>query len=204
MVGTPEIGFSNPNKANKFVYDPQNITVISDCNIKPFTTQCFLAWCEQRTDDIACTPRKLLRLAFHDCVPYLDDSGNIQGGGCDGCLNLDENLKNNNGLQYPVATLERLFTDKSFPKNAPKLKKSLKKIGVSRADLWAFASLVALDEVLKTTKSRCRAGWVKETMCGYPCDHKITDDVLTMFKTGREDCKPKDGASNNHKYLTGR
>merc|ERR1719510_1991405 len=41
------------------------------------------------------SPKKMLRLAFHDCIPYM--SG---GEGCDGCLNLDENLKGNFGLQH--------------------------------------------------------------------------------------------------------
>ena len=29
---------------------------------------------------------KLLRLAFHDCVPYIGDDGSVSGG-CDGCIN---------------------------------------------------------------------------------------------------------------------
>ena len=29
---------------------------------------------------------KLLRLAFHDCVPYIRDDGSVSGG-CDGCIN---------------------------------------------------------------------------------------------------------------------
>ena len=77
-------------------------------------------------------------MAFHDCVPYKGENGALTGG-CDGCLNFDDNLSNNNGLQYPVAVLEKLYREKAFPPNAPKLKKSLVRSGVSRADLWAFA-----------------------------------------------------------------
>ena len=47
-----------------------------------------------------CNERKTLRLAFHDCSPYKNG-----GGGCDGSLSLDENLPDNDGLQFTVAVL---------------------------------------------------------------------------------------------------
>ena len=62
--------------------------------------------------DIAFNERKMLRLAFHDCVPYEDGTG-----GCDGCLNLDENLEGNDGLQFTVAVLEKLYIEADFPEN---------------------------------------------------------------------------------------
>ena len=37
-------------------------------------------------NDLAPTSRKLVRLAFHDCLRTTDSQGN-QSGGCDGCLN---------------------------------------------------------------------------------------------------------------------
>ena len=43
---------------------------------------------------------KTLRLAFHDCVKYKDGSG-----GCDGCLNFDEDLEENTGLQFSAGIL---------------------------------------------------------------------------------------------------
>ena len=55
---------------------------------------------------------KMLRLAFHDCLKYDDGTG-----GCDGCLNLDENLEGNDGLQFAVAVLEKLYIEADFPEN---------------------------------------------------------------------------------------
>ena len=52
---------------------------------------------------LAFTPRKALRLAFHDCLKYKDG-----GMGCDGCMNFDENLDGNNGLQHTAAILVSL------------------------------------------------------------------------------------------------
>ena len=85
----------------KYVYDPTRITVEPNC--KDLTRgQCKSAWTSQRNADIEFLPRKVLRLIFHDCIPYEDGTG-----GCDGCLNLEENgnLENSNGLQYTVALL---------------------------------------------------------------------------------------------------
>ena len=53
---------------------------------------------------------KVLRLAFHDCIPYITEEGVIEGG-CDGCLNMDQDLKGNMGLQYTIATLEKLYQE---------------------------------------------------------------------------------------------
>ena len=107
-------------------------------------------------------PAKVLRLAFHDCVPYAD-GGNVNG--CDGCLNnkgmetdmladfnTDQALKNgpdvtntdNNGLLFTADMLELVYTVKEFPSQAPALAQSMKESGKSRADLWAFAALVAV------------------------------------------------------------
>ena len=105
----------------------------------------------------------MLRLAFHDCVPYYDPvEGQING--CDGCLNptgmgvdvlekynTDDMMFNgpdaletdNNGLLYTADILEEIYTNPKFPKVAPALDVSLKDSGKSRADLWAFAGLAA-------------------------------------------------------------
>ena len=63
-------------------------------------------------------------------------------GGCDGCMNFDENHNDNHGLQHSVAILERLYTDVDYPKwrkKWPNLEASPYDLGMSRADLWAFA-----------------------------------------------------------------
>ena len=59
-----------------------------------------------------------------------------------------ENLveSNNNGLAYTVEVLEHIYTDAEFPRNlAPALNISLKASGKSRADLWAFATIAAVE-----------------------------------------------------------
>ena len=50
----------------------------------------------------AITENVLMRLVFHDCMPYTDGSG-----GCDGCLNLQDprNEDTNNMLRPSVAIL---------------------------------------------------------------------------------------------------
>ena len=93
-------------ESRKFLYDPENVTTEPDC-IDINEDLCKKWWSTdgkntRRADDIAFNERKMLRLAFHDCSPY--ENG---GGGCDGCLNLDQNLPDNenDGLQFSVAVL---------------------------------------------------------------------------------------------------
>ena len=134
------------------------------------------------------TENLLMRLAFHDCIPYVGG-----GGGCDGCLNLDENLKGNFGLQHSAAVLEKIYKEKDFlkqkSKKAPKLAESLYESGKSRADLWAFAAIVALDFFQQDTHRRCSDNlW--ENMCGEPdhCFAPFPEEGRRMFRTGRVDC----------------
>merc|ERR1719401_229784 len=108
---------------------------------------------------------KLLRLGFHDCLRYEDCTG-----GCDGCLNFEgmfsqhlgmksEELApettDNNNLAYTADGLELIFQDPTFPPGAPTLKRSLKKSGKSRADLWAFATLVAIERAFAHSDQLC-------------------------------------------------
>jgi len=157
----------------------------------------------------------LLRLAFHDCLRYPDGSG-----GCDGCLNwkgMGFRFKNfaesvfpeeeqvprhfyepqttstNNDLSRIVEYLEKIYTTTDWPASAPSLKSSLQSSGHSRADLWAFAGLVALERTIE------RANWA----CDYDfnvrqqvtllegrdkCDIKLTKPI--KFQYGRVDCIP--------------
>ena len=96
--------------------------------------------------------------------------------GCDGCLNpegmgLDMmkdfntdkgefngpnvNVTNNNGLGMTADVLEEIFTNKDFPKKAPSLPVSMKDSGKSRADLWAFASIVAVLHGITNNNNAC-------------------------------------------------
>ena len=149
---------------------------------------------------------KMLRLGFHDCVRYKDGSG-----GCDGCLNWEgvgqkfeeapgsymyENVgeTNNNGLGYTVEILEGIYTDANFPANlAPVLNVSLKASGKSRADLWALATITAVEHAIQTNNLVC-----DETYNDNPnvqCNAfigtdrcKIELEESIQFYTGRADC----------------
>ena len=66
--------------------------------------------------------------------------------------NTDEKIRNgpdvtetdNNGLMWTADVLEEIYTNPDFPSGAPKLEVSMKESGKSRADLWAFAGLLAV------------------------------------------------------------
>ena len=69
------------------MYDPNLTTVNPDydkCAKKQGCDKHF----KNRFEKVEYSHRKALRLAFHDCVGYLDDP---EKTGCDGCLNLEEN-----------------------------------------------------------------------------------------------------------------
>ena len=69
---------------------------------------------------------------------------------------------------------------------------SPKDLGISRADLWAFAGLLALDEIQQKTKKLCQMDEI-----GLTCNHTQcfspfqVEQFESMFKTGRSDCEPK-------------
>ena len=53
---------------------------------------------------------------------------------------------------------EKLYLEKDFPdmgSDSQNLDASPKDLGISRADLWAFAALIALDEVQKHSRDLC-------------------------------------------------
>ena len=63
---------------------------------------------------------------------------------------------NNNGLGYTVEVLEHIYTDPEFPKDlAPTLSVSLKGSGKSRADLWALATIAAVEYGVETNNFVC-------------------------------------------------
>ena len=102
--------------------------------------------------ELAPTGRKLIQLAFHDCLKYSDDKGNSFGG-CDGCLNWDgmdflnevplgnmayvqkvwpsyrnspvKKKTDNNKLSTTVFALEWIYRVPNWPPGAPQLAQSL-------------------------------------------------------------------------------
>ena len=117
-----------------------------------------------------------MRLGFHDCLTYTD--GAPEGGinGCDGCLNSEMmgvnmvkafdakegsrngptvTTTNNNGLLFIADVLEEIYTNPNFPEGTPALETSMKESGKSRADLWAFAALVATEHGVENNNLAC-------------------------------------------------
>ena len=133
-------------------------------------------------------------------------------GGCDGCLNWEgvgvrfgeetantfkfENVgeTNNNGLGYTVRVLESIYTDATYPfGRAPALNQSLQDSGKSRADLWAFASIVAVQYSVATNNMICEGTYNDNP--AKQCNEDVGKDQCEVnfpkkltFKTGRKDC----------------
>ena len=74
-----------------YVYDPNGDTTrvpYEKCVSKEKCDHIF----SDREQKFQFSPEKVLRLVFHDCIPYKGENGAVFGG-CDGCINLDENLQ---------------------------------------------------------------------------------------------------------------
>lgn len=117
-------------------------------------------------------PGTVLRLSFHDCVPYQDGTG-----GCDGCLNwngvdverfsestirqepadipdLPEDTGVNNGLGDAARLLEIIYTTRLNDD----FSESLQAGGKSRADLWALAGIAAVEYTMRVNNEVCDSG----------------------------------------------
>ena len=156
---------------------------------------------------------KCVRLAFHDCVK------DTETGGCNGCLNFhnmgaegmginsqchkDQSCLNdslareidNNNLLWLARVLEILYTNASPPFSTSRkfqLKISLRDSGKSRADLWAFAGLVALETSSQHNTLLCTGKG--NGLCPGQFDERSPPCNYTLpklsFKTGRADCIP--------------
>ena len=112
----------------------------------------------------------------------------------------------NNNLLWVARVLELIYEDKSlkvpgFNKFAPskyielggtEIEGSLKENGKSRADLWAFAGLVAVELAAQIHNTMCN-GTNMDNYCGgqpedsgyTPCSYEIPQ---FEFKHGRRDC----------------
>ena len=115
-------------------------------------------------DQILPNIAKFVRLTFHDCIK------DTETGGCNGCLNFQnmgretrgknclrgqscdldthEKVTDNNNLLWVARVLEILYTERNPPFSRARkfrLRTSLRDSGKSRADLWAYAGLVAME-----------------------------------------------------------
>ena len=163
-----------------------------------------------RTSVVA-TENRIMRLVFHDCVRYTDGTG-----GCDGCLNWkgvgaaipdpnDEkdfykydpvNSTDNNGLGTIVEVLELIYTTVDWPFREASLAGSLQQLGKSRADLWQFAGLVALERALERANRACDLDkWARQQVSllegREACEIKLRAPL--KFWSGRADCQPAEG-----------
>eukprot|EP00927_Polykrikos_kofoidii_P054108 TRINITY_DN48586_c0_g1_i1.p1 TRINITY_DN48586_c0_g1~~TRINITY_DN48586_c0_g1_i1.p1 ORF type:complete len:598 (-),score=48.31 TRINITY_DN48586_c0_g1_i1:245-2038(-) len=145
-----------------------------------------------------------LRLGFHDCLRYTDGTG-----GCDGCLNwknMDQDhgwrgcpgnigtSSDNRRLDKIVEKLEDIYT-----KNLTRDTLSLRNRGKSRADLWAFAALTAVEFGIFSNNEYCDNPGLfqKHDRVKPQCnvrqgenDCKVHLPRPFVFRAGRIDCKP--------------
>ena len=134
---------------------------------------------------VVATENRIMRLVFHDCVRYTDGTG-----GCDGCLNWSGvgaaipdpndqedfykfdpvNQTDNNGLGTIVEVLELIYTTIDWPFKEASLTGSLQQLGKSRADLWQFAGLVALERSLERANRACDLDkWARQQVTWVYC-----------------------------------
>ena len=152
------------------------------------------------------TENKVLRLVFHDCIPYEDGTG-----GCDGCLNwkgMNAPLRNvftgkkysfepikktsNQLLDRTAEQLEKIYKSINWPYVKPSLDVSLHQSGKSRADLWQFAGLVALEVAIERANRACDLDYHQRQQVRLlegrkECEIKLTKPL--KFMTGRKDKK---------------
>ena len=170
---------------------------------------------------------KVLRLGFHDCLPYEDGAEDGEhANGCDGCLNSEgmmfdmksivngaysvpqNYMTNNNGLAFTADMLEEIYTNPNFPEelDGQTMPESLKATGKSRADLWAFATLAAVDYGIEQQNLACDQE--ADHVCGHIRQHNETCKFQApklLWKSarfGRRDCTPD--PSLNRPFFTSR
>jgi len=150
-----------------------------------------------------------LRLGFHDCVKYADGSG-----GCDACINLDGMFTKfsaddkalppgvgkggNNNLALTADVLERIYTDPAYPAGSPKLLRSLRKGGQSRADLWALATQYAARKGMVNSNRVCsKTSRNIYKNLGRPELCRLAPSRPMKFYSGRADCSTSIKADPN-------
>ena len=166
------------------------------------------------------TENVIMRLVFHDCIPYADGTG-----GCDGCMNWHGmgsetpspfnkdhyyafdpvNATDNKGLDGISEKLELIYTTVDWPFKEASLNVSLRQSGKSRADLWQFAGMVALEQSLERANRACDLDrWGRQQTAllesREACEIKLTKPF--KFKTGRSDCVPPVPDPEGRGYVT--
>ena len=103
---------------------------------------------------------------------------------------MEQGLKGNMGLQYTVATLEKLFLEPDYPshKRVPKLPESPRDLGISRADLWAFAAKVAVEYATEQNNFQCSGSPASASWFGEG-GSSVSGHQDCMRNLGEEDCQ---------------
>merc|ERR1711935_1171882 len=153
------------------------------------------------------------RLAFHDCLPYAN--GGEEDRACDGCLDFNgmfnekkQWFNSDHIYKFPRPTttdnfllgsaaiiLEKIYKTIDWPFAAPidqDLTISLHQSGKSRADLWQFAGMVALERTIERANRACDLDFhIRQQITilesREACEIKLDESVL-KFVTGRIDC----------------
>ena len=74
-------------------------------------------------------------------------------------------------MSWTVDVLEGIYTNPDFPFDmAPKLQVSLKDSGKSRADLWAYAAILAVEYGVETNNIQCDDAHNRDP--GEQCHHQ--------------------------------
>ena len=159
---------------------------------------------------------KAVRLGFHDCLKYADGTG-----GCDGCLNWkgvgvrnvpdwesksapNVGVTDNNGLKRIVEELEKIYNATNYPWNSPVLGESLRESGKSRADLWAYASMVGVEYGIEMNNIACRNRTDNKVLQRTCVHNPNTEECFVRpprpfrFQSGRADCTDFEGTNNTY------
>lgn len=116
------------------------------------------------------------------------------------------NVTDNNGLEEVVANLEQMYTDPNYPQRAPVLRQSLRASGKSRADLWAYASMVGVEYGIQINNLACNDSKderVRQPTCVHDPgaeDCYVNPPRPFQFQHGRADCT--DYVNETVSYIT--
>mmetsp|Transcript_135658 Transcript_135658/g.220755 ORF Transcript_135658/g.220755 Transcript_135658/m.220755 type:complete len:547 (-) Transcript_135658:264-1904(-) len=148
-------------------------------------------------------PGTVLRLSFHDCIPYQDGTG-----GCDGCLNwqgvgverfpestlvqesadipdIEEGDGANNALGDAAMLLEDIYTRNL----SGEFTDSLQASGKSRADLWALAGIAAVEYTMKVNNAVCDSGRTVRQDRSKQRNNQADFVGQCLYSQGRDNCK---------------
>ena len=188
---------------------------------------------QNRLDAVVPNMAKIIRLTFHDCVQeeasgdgcngclnfegmgniYLEeicgtgktkDCSEVAGG-----IRPKTQLKtDNNNLQWVARVLEEVYKNPTFgPEKLKDFNVSLFESGKSRADLWAYAGLVAVQWGTERNNRYCNTkGNTKPGLCWNQINDESPSCLIDLptpaFRYGRSDCIPTCTGEDNFDFCT--